>query len=55
MILVTGATGTTGAHVVRALLERGQEVRVFVRDPDKAAGLFGDAVELAIGDFADSD
>jgi len=53
MILVTGATGNAGSQVVRALLERGQEVRAFVRDPSKAHSLFGDAVELALGDFAD--
>lgn len=53
MILVTGATGTAGSQVVLALLERRHEVRVFVRDADKARGLFGDAVELAVGDFAD--
>jgi uncharacterized protein YbjT (DUF2867 family) len=54
MILVTGATGNAGAHVVRALVKEGQEVRAFVRDPDKAYALFGDAVELAVGDFADA-
>jgi uncharacterized protein YbjT (DUF2867 family) len=53
MILVTGATGTAGSQVVRALSEQSQDVRVFVRDPDKAESLFGDAVELAPGDFTD--
>lgn len=53
MILVTGATGNATSQVVRALLERGQEVRAFVRDPGKAHSFFGDAVELALGDFAD--
>ena len=53
MILVTGATGNAGSKVVRALLERGQPVRAFVRDPGKARSLFGDGAELAIGDFAD--
>jgi uncharacterized protein YbjT (DUF2867 family) len=53
MILVTGATGKAGSQVVRALLESGQEVRAFVRDPTKAHRLFGDEVELAFGDFAD--
>ena len=52
MILVTGATGNAGAQVVRALVERGQRVRAFVRDPGHAQRLFGDAVELSIGDFA---
>ena len=53
MILVTGATGNAGSQVVRALLERGQTVRAFVRDPGKARSLFGDGAELALGDFAD--
>lgn len=55
MFVVTGATGSAGSQVVRALEESGQPVRAFVRDPDKARGLFGDAVELAPGDFADPD
>jgi uncharacterized protein YbjT (DUF2867 family) len=53
MILVTGATGNAGAQVVRALVKEGQEVRAFVRDADKGYALFGDAVERAVGDFAD--
>ena len=53
MILVTGATGTVGSQVVRAVSERGGRVRAFVRDPDKARETLGDGVELAIGDFAD--
>ncbi len=53
MILITGATGRTGSEVVRALLDKGRAVRAFVRDPDTAQRLFGDAVELAVGDFAD--
>jgi uncharacterized protein YbjT (DUF2867 family) len=53
MILVTGATGTAGSQVVRALRERAASVRVFVRDAEKARVLFGDDVELAVGDFAE--
>jgi uncharacterized protein YbjT (DUF2867 family) len=53
VILVTGATGTVGSRVVRALIERGHQVRALARDPERARGLFGDAVELAPGDFAD--
>jgi uncharacterized protein YbjT (DUF2867 family) len=53
MILVTGATGQAGSQVVRAVLEHGHEVRAFVRDADKAHRLFGDTVDLALGDFAD--
>jgi uncharacterized protein YbjT (DUF2867 family) len=53
MDLVTGATGLAGSRVVRAMLERGRPVRVFVRDGDKARRLFGDAVQVSVGDFAD--
>jgi uncharacterized protein YbjT (DUF2867 family)/predicted ester cyclase len=53
-ILITGATGTTGAEVVRELLRSGRPVRVFVRDAAKARRLFGDAVEVAVGDLADT-
>lgn len=52
-ILVTGATGTVGLHVVRELLERGVSVRAFVRGPRRAAGVLGDRVELTTGDLAD--
>ena len=54
MDVVTGATGQAGSEIVRALVGRGREVRAFVRDPEKARRRFGDAVEPAIGDFADS-
>ena len=52
-VLVTGATGTVGAHVVRALRERGVAVRAFVRDRVRAAHVLGEDVELVAGDFAD--
>jgi uncharacterized protein YbjT (DUF2867 family) len=52
-ILVTGATGNVGGHVVRALTGRGVPVRAFVRDAGRAARVLGPDVELAEGDFAD--
>ena len=52
-ILVTGATGNVGSRVVHELRGRGVPVRAFVRDRDKAAGMLGGDVELAIGDFGD--
>jgi uncharacterized protein YbjT (DUF2867 family) len=48
-VLVTGATGNVGSAVVRALVERGEPVRAFVRDPSRLPG----GVEAAVGDFAD--
>jgi uncharacterized protein YbjT (DUF2867 family) len=52
-ILATGATGNIGSRVVKELIQRGAPVRAFVRDPERAAALLGDEVELAVGDFAD--
>ena len=34
-VFITGGTGFIGGHVVRALRERGDEVRALVRNPDK--------------------
>lgn len=52
-ILVTGATGRVGRHVVQQLVERGAAVRVLVRDPSKAD--FPAGVEIAQGDMLDID
>ena len=52
VILVTGATGTTGSEVVRQLSARGVRVRALVRDLKKAAGLAGPAIELVQGDMS---
>ncbi len=51
MILITGATGTVGTELVKQLVEAGQQVRVLVRDPAKAAK-FGNAVEIIKGDLS---
>ncbi|PIB90799.1 SDR family oxidoreductase [Caulobacter sp. FWC2] len=50
-ILVTGATGRVGRHVVQQLIQRGAKVRVLVRDPAKADVPNG--VEIAKGDLLD--
>lgn len=52
-ILVTGATGRVGRHVVDQLVERGAKVRVLTRDPAKAN--FPASVEIAQGDMLDMD
>lgn len=52
MILVTGASGNVGSEVVSQLIDDGQRVRAFVRDPVKAAR-WNARAEIAIGDFGD--
>jgi len=52
-ILVTGATGRVGRHVVDQLVKRGAKVRVLTRDPAKANVPAG--VEVAQGDLLDID
>ncbi|TMR19398.1 NAD-dependent epimerase/dehydratase family protein [Nonomuraea turkmeniaca] len=49
MILVTGATGNVGSHVVRQLLEEGEKVRVLTRNPSGHA--FADQVQVVTGDL----
>jgi uncharacterized protein YbjT (DUF2867 family) len=51
--LVTGATGNVGSLVTERLLDRGERPAVFVRDRKKAERLFGDRVEIRVGDLAD--
>ncbi len=53
MNLVTGGTGFIGAHVVRALLTRGQKVRCLVRSGSRRSNLEGLNVEIVAGDVTD--
>ena len=53
MILITGATGTTGRHVVKELSSKGEQVRALVRNSDRAKWLAGPNVGLVEGDFED--
>lgn len=50
VVLVTGATGSVGAHVVSELLAAGQPVRAAVRDPARVTLPGAEAVRF---DFAD--
>src|SRR5687768_16225261 len=51
--VVTGATGFLGGHVTRLLCERGDEVRVTYRNPERLKHLKGMKVRRAKADVLD--
>jgi uncharacterized protein YbjT (DUF2867 family) len=51
--LITGATGDVGSRVVSHLLKRSIRPRVLVRNEAKARFLFGDRVDVYVGDLAE--
>jgi uncharacterized protein YbjT (DUF2867 family) len=53
VILVAGGTGRLGTLVVRRLVGRGLDVRVFTRNPDRAAHLAAERLQVVIGDVRD--
>src|SRR5476651_1090920 len=52
-ILITGATGFIGRRLTRDLVARGCRVRILARSRHKARDLFGDHVEVSVGDVGD--
>src|SRR5260370_33969240 len=50
-ILITGATGHIGNHLIKQLATKGYPVRALVRSREKAAGL-PEEVERVVGDLA---
>lgn len=52
-ILVTGATGLIGRHLVRRLLQRGARVRIFVRRQPAAEFMNDGNIEVFLGDLGD--
>jgi uncharacterized protein YbjT (DUF2867 family) len=56
-VLVTGATGKQGGHLVRELLARGHSVRAMTRNPESsaAAALAERGVTVVAGDFDDQE
>jgi uncharacterized protein YbjT (DUF2867 family) len=54
MLLLTGATGLVGTHLLRLLTAQGARVRVLVRDP-RRLGAERVRVQIALGDLADPD
>jgi uncharacterized protein YbjT (DUF2867 family) len=53
MILVIGASGTTGREVVRQLSTQGIRTRAFIRDPGKASLFESENIETFLGDLDD--
>lgn len=52
LILVTGATGSTGGYALRHLLNRGVRLRALVHsDDERAAALRADGIETVVGDL----
>ncbi len=52
-ILITGATGFIGRHLVRKMLSQGLSLRLFVRSLSKATPLFGEKVDYSLGSLED--
>ncbi len=59
-VLLTGASGFVGSYTVPALLDRGHDVRVLVRNPDKARDVLGrrnvdlSVLDVVTGDMVDA-
>lgn len=54
-VLITGGTGFIGYHTALELVAHGHEVRLLVRDPAKAARLYGASTpDFVKGDIADT-
>ena len=55
-VLITGATGFTGSHLTKKLLQEENEVRILARSREKASSIFGKSpVEIVPGDLEDVD
>lgn len=53
MILIAGGSGTLGTRLLALLADRGLDVGIMTRDPDKARPLVGNAVHVVPGDVRD--
>jgi uncharacterized protein YbjT (DUF2867 family) len=53
MILVAGGSGTLGTRLLALLADRGLDIRVLSRNPDKARALVGDKIQVVPGDVRD--
>src|SRR5690606_21397961 len=53
LVLVAGATGRTGVHIVTQLVDQGYRVRALVRDEAKARATLPQSAEFVVGDVRD--
>ena len=49
-VFVAGATGKTGKHIVRQLIDKNVPVKALVRDAEKARTILPETAELTVGD-----
>ena len=55
-VLVTGATGFIGQHLVKRLIQEGHTVRCFIRDAEQAKRVLGNkGVEYVVGDITEKE
>ena len=54
-LTIIGATGHLSTRVVHLLKERGVELKIVARNPEKARDLFGEGVTIVHGDVEDVD
>src|SRR5213078_4188518 len=53
-VLITGATGLLGGHLLRELQERGEQIRALVLPVENADKLLAQGVEVVRGDVTDA-
>ena len=53
-VLITGATGLLGSHLIKELQERGEEIRALVLPVENADKLTAQGVEVVRGDITDA-
>src|SRR3989442_7414091 len=54
-VLITGATGLLGDHLLQALQQRGEQIRALVLPAENAEKLIAQGVEVVRGDVTDAD
>ena len=53
-ILILGASGSLGAHVIDALGKKGAHLRLFARNPKRVERFKGENIEITQGDALDT-